>query len=119
MVNPVLGGIISAGSGIVGGLTSAMFGSKLNKENIARINSVNNAMNILQVDDSTNNSVADAFGTVDFGSSFTRKDVGKDGWFSNKAKNKFKVLTAQRAAAINRANATLLNAAENADTTMD
>ena len=97
----------------------AMFGSKLNKENIARINSVNNAMNILQVDDSTNNSVADAFGTVDFGSSFTRKDVGKDGWFSNKAKNKFKVLTAQRAAAINRANATLLNAAENADTTMD
>ena len=119
MVNPVLGGIISAGSGIVGGLTSAMFGSKLNKENIARINSVNNAMNILQVDDSTNNSVADAFGTVDFGSSFTRKDIGKDGWFSNKAKNKFKVLTAQRAAAINRANATLLNAAENADTTMD
>lgn len=119
MVNPVLGGIISAGSGIIGGLTTAMFGSKLNKENIARINSVNNAMNILQVDDSTNNSVADAFGTVDFGSSFTRKDVGKDGWFSNKAKNKFKVLTAQRAAAINRANATLLNAAENADTTMD
>lgn len=119
MVNPVLGGIISAGSGIVGGLTTAMFGSKLNKENIARINSVNNAMNILQVDDSTNNSVADAFGTVDFGSSFTRRDVGKDGWFSNKAKNKFKVLTAQRAAAINRANATLLNAAENADTTMD
>ena len=119
MVNPVLGGIISAGSGIVGGITSAMFGSKLNKENIARINSVNNAMNILQVDDSTNNSVADAFGTVDFGSSFTRKDVGKDGWFSNKAKNKFKVLTAQRAAAVNRAKATLLNAAENADTTMD
>lgn len=119
MVNPVLGGIISAGSGIIGGLTTAMFGSKLNKENIARINSVNNAMNILQVDDSTNNSVADAFGTVDFGSSFTRKDVGKDGWFSNKAKNKFNVLTAQRAAAINRANATLLNAAENADTTMD
>ena len=118
-VNPVLGGIISAGSGIVGGITSAMFGSKLNKENIARINSVNNAMNILQVDDSTNNSVANAFGTVDFGSSFTMKDVGKDGWFSNKAKNKFKVLTAQRAAAINRANATLLNAAENADTTMD
>lgn len=119
MVNPVLGGIISAGSGIVGGITSAMFGSKLNKENIARINSVNNAMNILQVDDSTNNSVADAFGTVDFGSSFTRKDVGKDGLFSNKAKNKFKVLTAQRAAAVNRAKATLLNAAENADTTMD
>lgn len=119
MVNPVLGGVISAGSGIIGGLTTAMFGSKLNKENIARINSVNNAMNILQVDDSTNNSVADAFGTVDFGSSFTRKDVGKDGWFSNKAKNKFKVLTVQRAAAINRANATLLNAAENADTTMD
>lgn len=118
-VNPVLGGIISAGSGIIGGLTTAMFGSKLNKENIARINSVNNAMNILQVDDSTNNSVANAFGTVDFGSSFTMKDVGKDGWFSNKAKNKFKVLTAQRAAAINRANATLLNAAENADTTMD
>lgn len=119
MVNPVLGGIISAGSGIIGGLTTAMFGSKLNKENIARIDSVNNAMNILQVDDSTNNSVADAFGTVDFGSNFTRKDVGKDGWFSNKAKNKYKVLTAQRAAAINRANATLLNAAENADTTMD
>ena len=118
-VNPVLGGIISAGSGIIGGLTTAMFGSKLNKENIARINSVNNAMNILQVDDSTNDSVANAFGTVDFGSSFTMKDVGKDGWFSNKAKNKFKVLTAQRAAAINRANATLLNAAENADTTMD
>ena len=42
-VDPILGGLISAGSGIIGGLTNRMFGSKMNYENI---NKIENELNL-------------------------------------------------------------------------
>ena len=57
LVNPVLGGLISAGSGIISGVTNRMFGSKLNQENIANIEGSNKAMNTVMVDNSSNDSV--------------------------------------------------------------
>ena len=118
-VNPVLGGIISAGSGIIGGLTNRMFGSKLNKEKIAEVEGSNKAINTVMVDNSSANSVMDQWANQDFGADFSKSDIGKDGWFSNKAKNKYKELKKQQDIARNRALTSYENAADAADTQSD
>lgn len=118
-VNPVLGGIISAGSGIIGGLTNRMFGSKLNEEKIAEVEGSNKAINTVMVDSSSADSVMDQWTNQDFGADFSKSDIGKDGWFSNKAKNKYKELKKQQDAARNRALTSYENAADAADTQSD
>lgn len=119
-VNPVLGGIISAGSGIIGGLTNRMFGSKLNEEKIAEVEGSNKAINTVMVDSSSSaDSVMDQWANQDFGKDFTKSDIGKDGWFSNKAKNKYKELKKQQDIARNRALTSYENAADAADTQSD
>ena len=118
-VNPVLGGIISAGSGIIGGLTNRMFGSKLNKEKIAEVEESNKAINTVMADSSSADSVMDQWANQDFGKDFTKSDIGKDGWFGNKAKNKYKELKKQQDIARNRALTSYENAADAADTQSD
>lgn len=118
-VNPVLGGIISAGSGIIGGLTNRMFGSKLNKEKIAEVGGSNKAINTVMVDSSSADSVMDQWANQDFGKDFTKSDIGKDGWFSNKAKKKYRELKKQQDIARNRALTSYENAADAADTQSD
>lgn len=118
-VNPVLGGIISAGSGIIGGLTNRMFGSKLNKEKIAEVEGSNKAMNTVMVDSSSADSIEDQWANQDFGADFSKSDIGKDGWFSNKAKNKYKELKKQQDIARNRALTSYENAADAADIQSD
>ena len=118
-VNPVLGGIISAGTGIIGGLTNRMFGSKLNKEKIAEVEGINKSMNTVMVDNSSADSIEDQWANQDFGADFSKSDIGKDGWFSNKAKNKYKELKKQQDIARNRALASYENAADAADTQSD
>ena len=115
-VNPILGGIISTGTGIIGGLTNRMFGSKLNKENIAEVEGSNKAINTVMVDSSSIDSVEDQWANQDFGADFSQSDIGKDGWFSNKAKNKYKELKKQQDMARNRAWASYENAAKAAYT---
>lgn len=118
-VNPVLGGIISAGSGIIGGLTNRMFGSKLNKEKISEVEGSNKAINTVMVDNSSADSIEDQWANQDFGADFSKSDIGKDGWFSNKAKNKYNELKKQQDIARNRALTSYENAAEAADTQSD
>ncbi len=118
-VNPVLGGIISAGSGIIGGLTNRMFGSKLNEEKIAEVEESNKAIDTIMVDNSSADSIMDQWANQDFGKDFTKSDIGKDGWFSNKAKNKYKELKKQQDAARNRALTSYENAADAVDTQSD
>lgn len=118
-VNPVLGGIISAGTGIIGGLTNRMFGSKLNKEKIAEVEGINKAINTVMVDNSSADSIEDQWANQDFGADFSKSDIGKDGWFSNKAKKKYRELKKQQDIARNRALASYENAAEAADTQSD
>lgn len=118
-INPVLGGIISAGTGIIGGLANRMFGSRLNKENIANIESSNTALNTLNVDNSSFDSISNQWANQDFGDEFSRSDVGKDGWFSNKAKKKYRALKSQQEAARNRALLSYENAADAADIQQD
>lgn len=118
-VNPVLGGIISAGTGIIGGLANRAFGSKLNQEKINEVNASNTAVNQVQVDSSSNESVASQWGSMDLGTDFTKKDIGSDGWFSSKAANKYKELALQQNAARNRAMQAFNNAADTADMNQD
>lgn len=118
-VNPLLGGIITAGSGIVGGLTNRMFGSKLNQQKISDIQSQNNTLNTIMLDSSNNDTIASQWASQGFGDNFTRSDVGKDGWFSNKAKNKYNELQLQQNVARNRMMQSYNNAADNADETQD
>ena len=118
-VNPVLGGIISAGTGIIGGLTNRMFGSKLNKEKIAEVEGSNKAINTVMVDSSSADSVMDQWANQDFGKDFTKSDIGKDGWFSNKAKKKYRELKKKQDIARNRALTSYENAADAADTQAD
>ena len=84
-VNPLVGGIISAGTGLIGGLTNRMFGSKLNKENINQVKSnisstANTSFGGSADDLMSQLSDASMLGDIN------RRDIGKDGWFSHKAK---------------------------------
>ena len=118
-VNPVLGGIISAGTGIIGGLTNRMFGSKLNKEKITEVEGSNKAMNTVMVDSSSADSIEGQWANQDFGADFSKSDIGKDGWFSSKAKKKYKALKKQQDIARNRALTSYEDAAEAADIQSD
>lgn len=118
-VNPVLGGIISAGTGVIGGLTDRMFGSKLNKEKITEVEGSNKAMNTVMVDSSSADSIEGQWANQDFGADFSKSDIGKDGWFSNKAKKKYKALKKQQDIARNRALTSYENAADAADIQSD
>ena len=97
-VNPLVGGIISAGTGLIGGLTNKMFGSKLNKENInqvkGNISSTANTSFGGSADDLMSQlSNASMLGDIN------RRDIGKDGWFSHKAKRLTNQLREQAEAA--------------------
>ena len=118
-VNPLLGGIVSAGTGILGGVTNALFGSKLNQEKINEIEGINKGMNTLMVDNSSADTIEDQWLNQDFGSNFSKSDIGKDGLFSNKAKNKYKELKRQQGIARNRALTAFENAADAVDTQTD
>ena len=118
-VSPLLGGIVSAGTGIIGGLTNRMFGSKLNKEKIAEVEGSNKAINNVMVDSSSADSVMNQWANQDFGADFSKSDIGKDGWFGNKAKKKYRELKKQQDIARDRALTSYENAADAADTQSD
>lgn len=117
--NPILGGVISAGTGILGGVTNALFGSKLNQEKIDEIDRANVGMNTILVDSNDFDTIANQWSNQTFGEDFTRSDIGKDGLFSNKAKNKYKELKRQQEISRNRALAAYMGATESADRQMD
>ena len=97
-VNPLLGGIVSIGSGLVGGLTNRMFGSKLNQENINQVKG-----NISSTANTSFGGSADdlmsQLSNASMVGNINRSDIGKDGWFSNKAKKLTNKLRAQAEAA--------------------
>lgn len=114
------GAVASAGLGVLGGLTNRMFGSKLNKENIADVEGNINRLNSLQADANSFDTLSDIWGNTSMGSNFTNSYIGKDGWFSNKAKKKAKQLRDQMELANAYAENALQNNAHNiSETTMN
>ena len=105
--------------GLLGGIANRMFGSKINQENVNRIEDENTIMNSLMIDDSSNDSIENQWLNQNFGEDFTQSDIGEDGWFSNKAKNKYRELKKQQSIARNRALTAFDNAVNSADTNTD
>lgn len=113
------GAVAGAGLNIIGGLTNRMFGSKMNKENIAKVEGTINRLNSFQSDASNFDTLADTWGSTAMGNNFSNKYIGKDGWFSHKAKKKARKLREQMELANAFVENTLQNNADNiTETTM-
>lgn len=97
-VNPLVGDIVSVGSGLIGGLTNRMFGSKLNQENINQVKGNISSTANTSFGGSADDLMSQLSGASMLGS-INRSDIGKDGWFSHKAKNLTNKLRAQAEAA--------------------
>lgn len=116
---PGIGGIAGAALSVVGGLTNAMFGSKMNDEFIAETESnINNQQN-LQVDAQSNTDLLSEWGDFSNVANVKKSQVGKDGWFANKAGKKTKELNKQIDAANNRALTAFSDRSNNIDTQND
>lgn len=97
-VNPLVGGMVSVGSGLIGGLTNRMFGSKLNQENINQVKGNISSTANTYFGGSADDLMSQLSGASMLGN-INRSDIGKDGWFSHKAKNLTNKLRAQAEAA--------------------
>lgn len=113
-VNPLIGGIVSGASGIIGGLTNRMFGSNINEAKVSEIENTNQALINTRLDDSSNESILNQFANQEWGTDFSKSDIGKDGWFSNKAARKYSQLKNARTRALVNVNANYSNAFNNA-----
>ena len=114
------GAVAGAGLNIIGGLTNRMFGSKMNKENIANVEGTINRLNSFKSDASNFDTLADTWGSTALGNNFSNKYIGKDGWFSHKAKKKARKLREQMELANAFVENTLQNNADNiTETTMN
>ena len=111
------GAVASAGLGLVGGLANRMFGSKMNKENIAKVEANINNLNSFQSNASDFDTLSNNWANADVGMTFSDSYIGKDGWFSNKAKKKARNLRNQIEAGNEWVNNTLVNNAENISNT--
>lgn len=89
------GAVASSGLSLVGGLTNRMFGSKMNEENIAKVQSNINELNSFQSNASDFDALSQNWANAATGMTFSNSFIGKDGWFSNKAKKKANALRAQ------------------------
>ena len=93
---PVYGGFIKGAAGILGGISNGLFGSKLNKENIAQFENQNDIQNRTSFDASSNEELLNNFANSTILNDVSRKEVGSDGLFSNKAKNLTKKINKNR-----------------------
>lgn len=107
------GAVASAGLGLLGGLTNRMFGSKMNTENIAKVEANINNLNNFQSNASDYDTLASNWANADVGMDFKDSFIGKDGWFSNKAKDKAANLRDQIEAGNTHVLNTLTNNAQN------
>lgn len=103
------GAVAGAGLKVVGGLVNRAFGSKLNQENINATNATIDRLNSFQSDASSFDTLADTWGSTAMGTDFANSYIGKDGWFSNKAKKKARQLREK----MNLANAFVENSLQN------
>ena len=90
------GAVAGAGLQVLGGITNAAFGTKWNKENIAKTENTINNLRGLQADANSNDSLITNINNLALGdANFSNSYIGKDGWFSNKAAKKARKLRAE------------------------
>lgn len=96
---PGVGGIIGAGVNLLGGITNAAFGSHLNQENINKIEGQVNNLNSFQSVASDYDALSSEYSNAPTMGYFSKDSIGSDGWFSNKAKNKWRNLLDEKSKA--------------------
>ena len=106
------GAVAGAGLKVVGGLVNAAFGSKLNRENIAAVEGATARANSMRSNAADFDTLADTMGSTASVANFSDKFIGKDGWFSNKAKKKAAALREEARVANERQDLALLSNAE-------
>lgn len=90
------GAVAGAGLQVLGGITNAAFGTKWNKENIAKTENTINNLRGLRADANSNDSLIANINNLALGdANFSNSYIGKDGWFSNKAAKKARKLRAE------------------------
>ena len=90
------GAVAGAGLQVLGGITNAAFGTKWNKENIAKTENTINNLRGLQADANSHDSLVANINNLALGdTTFSNSYIGKDGWFSNKAAKKARKLRAE------------------------
>lgn len=109
---------ISTGLNLVGGIFNGLFGSKINEQAVSNFRNQNSQQsNTIFKASNTNDLVSQGnFGLLD---SIDQDEVGKDGWFSHKARDLTAELNRQRAMANNQIIANYRTAANNLDTQND
>lgn len=113
---PGVGGLIGTGVNLVGGLFNTMFGSNINEEAVAQVESnIANQKNMGIGASTTSDflNMADDYRNL---AHIETSDIGSDGWFSNKASNKANELNWEIDAANRRALANFTNTANNVNT---
>lgn len=116
---PGVGGLVGAGVGLVGGLVNSMFGSNLNEDFINQTEgNIKNQEGYVS-GASTNAQLMSDWSSLRNIGDVSKSQVGSDGWFSNKAKNKTRELNRRIKAANQRAALSLANTASNIDTQND
>lgn len=112
------GAVGGAGLGIAGGLLNRVIGSQINEQAVQRAKAANAQQSNMQFNISN---TADLLNQSNFGllGNLKTSDIGKDGWFSNKAKNLTARLNAQRNIANQQSIANFGIAAENMDAQND
>ena len=116
---PVFGGFMKGAANLVGGLVNTAFGSKLNKENIAKFENQNTAQANTIFGASNDDEVLSNFANSSILSDVSRSEVGSDGWFSSKVKRKTRAINNARQAANAHTQAALLQSVDNLDTNKD
>ena len=112
------GAVASAGLvGLLGGFINRTIGSKMNPKNIAKVEANINNLNNFQSNASDFDTLSQNWANADVGMTFNDSYIGKDGWLSNKAKNKAADLRRQIDAGNAWVQNTLTNNAENIGTT--
>ena len=89
------GAVASAGLKVIGGVTDALWGSKMNAENIAQVEGNINKLNSFKSDASDFDSLSANWENATTGMTFDDSFIGKDGLFAHKAADKAKELRRQ------------------------
>lgn len=82
------GAVASAALSTAGGLVNRMFGSKMNTENIAKVEANINELNNFTSNASDFDTLSSNWANAATGMTFDNDFIGKDGWFSHKARDK-------------------------------
>ena len=81
------GAVTSAGLNVVGGLVNRLFGSQINQQAVNEFRNQNNQLQNTVLNADNNQDLLSQYGDVNLLSAIDKNSVGKDGLFSNKAKN--------------------------------